>query len=63
MRRGFTLIEVMIAVLIFAGTVAVFAKFYRTLGWMNESSQDLTQAMNDAHVVLERCATPPRRAG
>ena len=52
-RSGFTLIEVMISMAIFAGTLAAFAGVYVTTARLNESSRNLTQAMNDARVVLE----------
>ena len=52
-NRGFTLIEVMMATVVFAGSMAAFAAFYTSMGRMSESSRDLTQAMNDARVVLE----------
>ncbi|MDO8730253.1 MAG: prepilin-type N-terminal cleavage/methylation domain-containing protein [Candidatus Omnitrophota bacterium] len=52
-RSGFTLIEVMMATVVFAGSMVAFAAFYSSIGRMSESSRDLTQAMNDAHVVLE----------
>ena len=52
-RRGFTLIEVMVSMLIFATIVAAFAGFYATMARLNESSRNLTQAMNDVRIVLE----------
>ena len=51
--RGFPLIEGMMATVVFAGSMAAFAAFYTSMGRMSESSRDLTQAMNDARVVLE----------
>lgn len=50
---GFTLIEVMISMAIFAGTLAAFAGVYATTTRLNESGRNLTQAMNDARVVME----------
>ena len=52
-RRGFTLIEVMVAMMVFVGAVAGFCGFYVTTARLNESSRNLTQALNDARVVME----------
>lgn len=52
-RRGFTLVEVMISMAIFAGTLAAFAGVCVTMARLSESSRNLTQAMNDGRVVLE----------
>ena len=51
--RGFTLIEVMMAVAIFAGALVAFAGFYLTTARLAESSRNMTQAMNDARTILE----------
>ena len=52
-RRGFTLIEVMMSMVIFTGAMVAFFGFYLTTARLNESSRNLTQAMNDGKVILE----------
>ena len=52
-QSGFTLIEVMISMAIFAGTVGAFAGYYATSSRLNESNRNLTRAMTDARTVLE----------
>jgi len=52
-QRGFTLVEVMVTMAIFAGTLAAFAGVYVTTARLSESSRNLTQAMSDARVILE----------
>jgi len=52
-RRGFTLIEVMVTMAIFATTMAAFAGSYATTTRLGESSRNLTQVMNDARIILE----------
>ena len=62
-RRGFTLIEVMITMLIFSGTMAAFFGFYMATARLNESSRNLTQALNDARVVLESIRNTAQSGG
>lgn len=52
-RSGFTLIEVMMATVVFAGSMAGFFGFYVTTARLTESSRNLTQALNDARVLME----------
>ncbi len=62
-RRGFTLIEVMMSMVIFAGAMAAFFGFYLTTARLNESSRNLTQAMNDARVILEAIRNTAQSGG
>ena len=52
-RRGFTLIEVMISMLIFASSMTAAFVLYTVIGRMDDSSRHLTQAMNDGRLVME----------
>ena len=52
-RRGFTLIEVMISMAIFATSVTAAFVLYTVIGRMDDSSRHLTQAMNDGRLVME----------
>ncbi len=51
--RGVTLVEVLMAMVIFAGCLGAFTVFYAAMGRLAESSRNLMQAMNDARTVLE----------
>ncbi len=62
-RSGFTLIEVMISMAVFAGTMAAFAGVYVTTARLNESGRNLNQAMNDARVVLEEIRDTAQSGG
>ena len=52
-RRGFTLIEVVMTIGIFAITTVALIGFYITVSVLNESSRNVTRAMADARAVLE----------
>ena len=52
-RSGFTLIEVMISMLIFATAMVAFSTLYLTTARLNEASRNLTQAVNDGRVLME----------
>lgn len=52
-RRGFTLIEVMMTMVVFAGAMAAFFSLYISTSRLTESSRNLTQAMNDGRIVME----------
>ncbi|MBI4313225.1 MAG: prepilin-type N-terminal cleavage/methylation domain-containing protein [Candidatus Omnitrophica bacterium] len=52
--RGFTLVELMIAMLIFVTTAVVVALAFVAAEAMTESSRNLTQAVEDGRSVLER---------
>ena len=52
-RGGFTLVEVMISMGIFAGTMGAFAGYYAATAQLKEAGRNLTQAMTDARTVLE----------
>lgn len=51
--EGFTLIEVMISMMVFAIAIAALAGFYIGTARLGESGRNLTQAMNDVRVVAE----------
>ena len=65
MRRngGFTLVEVMISMLLFAASLAAFTAFYASTARLNESSRNLTRAMNDARVVMEAIRDTAQASG
>ena len=52
-RRGFTLIEVMVSILTFAVAMIAFSTLFVTTARLNEASRNLTQAVNDARVLME----------
>lgn len=52
-RKGFTLPEVMVALMVFAIAVLSLMGVYLTVSQLAESSRNLAQAMADARVVLE----------
>lgn len=60
---GFTLVEILMTMVIFAACAGAFGAFYVTVGRMAESSRNLTQAMNDARIVLERMRDTAQAAG
>lgn len=62
-RRGFTLVEVLMTMVIFAACAGAFAAFYARVGRMAESSRNLTQAMNHARTLLERMRYTAQAAG
>jgi prepilin-type N-terminal cleavage/methylation domain-containing protein len=51
--KGFTLVEIMMSMLVFAISMIALAGFYISTARLNESSRNLTQAINDARVVSE----------
>ena len=62
-RRGFTLVEVMVAMVIFAGSMAALMGIYGGTGRLNESSRNLSQAMNDARIVMEAIRNTAQTSG
>jgi type II secretory pathway pseudopilin PulG len=50
---GLTLVEILISISIFAIGMIAVAGIYASVGGLGESGYSLTQAMNDARVVLE----------
>ncbi len=50
---GFTFMEIMVSMMVFAIAMAALAAFYLSTARMNEQSRNLSQAMNDARVVME----------
>lgn len=52
-RKGFSLMEVMFAMLIFAVASVWLMGFYASTARLNEQSRNLTQAMNDAKILME----------
>ncbi len=52
-KSGFTLIEVMIAMVVFVITVLAMLGVYLSVSISRESSRNMTQAMSDARVALE----------
>lgn len=60
---GFTLVEVLMTMVIFAACAGAFTAFYVTVGRMAESSRNLTQAMNDGRTLLERMRDTAQAAG
>lgn len=52
--NGFTLVELMIAVLIFASAVVIMLLAFVSAEALTESSRNLTQAVEDAQTVMER---------
>ena len=53
MNKGFTLIEVMVSILIFATAMVAFSTLYVTTARLNEASRNLTQAINDGRTIME----------
>lgn len=51
--RGFSLIEVMFAMMIFAISAVFLMGFYIGTARLNEQSRNLTQAMSDAKILME----------
>lgn len=51
--RGFTLVEICMTIVIFAISMVALLGFYLGTARINESGRNLTQAMNDARVVME----------
>lgn len=52
-NRGFTLIEILFAMMIFSIAMVSLMGTYLRTAWLNESSRNLTQAMSDGRVILE----------
>ena len=52
-RAGLTLVELMITMAIFAGSVGGFASYYATTSRMREESRSLIQAATDGRTLLE----------
>ena len=61
--RGFTLVEVMIAIAMFACTAVAYVAFYVTTAQMSESSRNLTQATNDVRAALEMMRNTAQSGG
>ena len=53
-KRGFTLIEVMLTMALFAITAIAFVTLFVSIGALNESSRNSSRAMADARIVLEQ---------
>ncbi len=51
--RGFTLIEVVVSMLVFAISMVGLAGFYLGSARLGEGERNLTQATNDARIVME----------
>ncbi len=51
--RGFTLVEILFAMVIFSVAMTALMGTYLRTAWLNESSRNLTQAMNDGRIILE----------
>ncbi|MFH1777912.1 MAG: prepilin-type N-terminal cleavage/methylation domain-containing protein [Candidatus Omnitrophota bacterium] len=56
-NNAFTLIELMIACTIMIITIVGIFGVYQNCGVLNESARNLTVAINDARIVLERMKT------
>ncbi len=52
-NRGFTLVEVMVSMLIFATSMTAASVLYTTIERMGDSGRHLTQAVNDGRIVME----------
>lgn len=50
---GFTLIEVMVSMLIFATSMTAAFTLYTTISRLDDSNRNLTQALNDGRIVME----------
>ena len=61
--RGFTLVEVLMAMVIFAGCLGTFMLFYAAMGRLAESSRNLIQAMTDVRTVLEAMRNTAQSGG
>ena len=65
MRRakGLSLIEVMFAMMIFAIAAVWLMGFYANTARLNEQSRNLTQAMNDAKILMEAIRDTAQTSG
>lgn len=52
-RRGFTLVEVMVSMAVFTGTMGAFAAYYATSAQLKENGRNTIQALTDGRTVLE----------
>lgn len=52
-RKGFTLVEIMVTLLVFATTVVVLVGVYLGIAQLRESGRNLSRAMADAQICLE----------
>lgn len=62
-NRGFTLTEVMMAMMVFAAAAVWLMGFYANTGHLNEQSRNLTQAMNDAKILMETIRDTAQTSG
>lgn len=62
-NRGFTLVEVMMAMVIFTGSLAALIAIYGSTGRLSESSRNLSQAINDARIVMEAIRNTAQNGG
>ena len=51
--KGFSLMEVMFAMMVFAIATVSLMGFFASTARLNEQSRNLTQAMNDAKILME----------
>lgn len=61
--KGFSLIEVMFAMMIFAIASVFLMGFYVGTAGLNEQSRNLTQAMNDAKILMEEIRDTAQTGG
>ena len=52
-EEGFTLVEVMMAMMIFVTSIVIVMGIYGGIATMRESSRNMTRAMADARAVME----------